>query len=117
MQTPAAVEITFDPETEQIEGVAELRTTVRPELALAVIGPVGELTPNPEPVVEFDGEPVPAFDEPSTVVPGTLSEIVCEFCTLKLCVTGTAAVEPDPPSWLAVIEHVPMAENVAVEPL
>jgi len=52
------------------------------------------------------------------VLAGAVKVIVCVPCvTVKLCVTGLAALYVPFAGWLAVIEHVPGPTNVITPPL
>ncbi len=75
VQVPAAAKFAAVPETVQMDGVEDERVTGRPEEALAESG----------------------MGAPTVWAPGLVKVMVCEgsaveAATLKLCVTGAAAV-------------------------
>ena len=99
-QVPAASKVTVLPLTLQIEGVVDASCTVKPEVALAV----------------STGGVIP-----SVCVASPLKLMVWLVSgageTVKLLLTGLAALKLALPAWLAVMEQVPAASKVTVLPL
>ncbi len=90
---------TIAPEMLQTGVVAEVKLTGRPELAVAPTGNAGS------PKV-WSGGPM---------------KLIVWACSgrgpmVKLCVTGAAALNPEFPDWLAVMEHVPALSSDTVAP-
>ena len=100
VQVPALTRLSVVPLTVQTTGVVDAKPTVNPELALA----------------DKAGGAMP-----STWPPGAVKLMVCVVrgaaATLKLRVTGVAALKLALPAWLAVIEQVPTATRLTVAPL